>query len=127
MSYWVRKIKGFIMYDVNNVFAKILRDEIPSKRVFENEYAIAFQNIDPRAKTHVLVIPRGEYTDIYDFTTRASQEVQTGFWHAVTETADVLGINGNFRIVANTGAGAGQSVFHFHVHLMSDAKFKTDF
>ncbi len=127
MSYWVRKIKGFIMYDVNNVFAKILRDEIPSKRVFENEYAIAFQNIEPRAKTHVLVIPRGEYTDIYDFTTRASQEVQTGFWHAVTETADVLGINGNFRIVANTGAGAGQSVFHFHVHLMSDAKFKTDF
>ena len=115
------------MYDVNNVFAKILRDEIPSKRVFENEYAIAFQNIDPRAKTHVLVIPRGEYTDIYDFTTRASQDVQTGFWHAVTETADVLGINGNFRIVANTGAGAGQSVFHFHVHLMSDAKFKTDF
>ena len=115
------------MYDTNNVFAKILRKELPSKRVFENEYAIAFQNIDPRAQTHVLVIPRGEYTDFYDFTTRATVEAQSGFWHAVTETADALGITGNFRIVANTGTGAGQSVFHFHVHLMSDAKFKTDF
>ena len=115
------------MYDTNNVFAKILRGELPSTRVFENEYAIAFQNIDPRATTHVLVIPRGEYTDFYDFTTRAPHDVQTGFWHAVTEVADTLGINGNFRIVANTGAGAGQSVFHFHIHLMSDAKFKTDF
>jgi diadenosine tetraphosphate (Ap4A) HIT family hydrolase len=115
------------MYDTNNVFAKILRDEIPSKRVFENEYAIAFQNIDPRAKTHVLVIPRGEYTDVYDFANRADINTQAGFWRAVAETADVLGIAGNFRIVANTGAGAGQSVFHFHVHLMSDARFKTDF
>ena len=115
------------MYDTNNVFAKILRNELPSKRVFENDFAVAFQNIDPRARIHVLVIPRGEYTDIYDFTTRAPQELQMGFWHAVTETADALGINGNFRIIANTGAGAGQSVFHFHVHLMSDAKFEKDF
>jgi len=115
------------MYDTNNVFAKILRDEIPSKRVFENEYAIAFQNIDPRAKTHVLVIPRGAYTDVYDFANHADADTQAGFWRAVAQTADALGVNGNFRIVANTGPGAGQSVFHFHVHLMSDAKFKTDF
>ncbi len=115
------------MYDTNNVFAKILRDELPSKRVFENEYAVAFQNIDPRARVHVLVIPRGEYTDVYDFTSRANNDVQVGFWRAVRDTVDVLNINGNFRIVANTGAGAGQSVFHFHVHLMSDAKFKSDF
>jgi diadenosine tetraphosphate (Ap4A) HIT family hydrolase len=64
---------------------------------------------------------------MYDFTSRANTEAQVGFWHAVRDTVDTLGINGNFRIVANTGRGAGQSVFHFHVHVMSDAKFESDF
>ena len=111
------------MYDKNNVFAKILRNELPSKRVFENEFAIAFQNIDPRAQTHVLVIPRGEYTDIFDFTQNAPADVQAGFWNGFRNTVEKLGLRDNFRTVANTGRGAGQSVMHFHVHIMSDERF----
>ena len=115
------------MYDKNNVFAKILREEIPSKKVYEDDYAIAFYDANPRAKTHVLVIPRGEYTDIYDFTQNAPAELQAGFWAAVRNTVDKLGMREIFRTVANTGHGAGQSVFHFHIHIMSDERFKTDF
>ena len=115
------------MYDNNNVFAKILRGELPSTKIYEDDYALAFQNISPRAKTHVLVVPKGEFTDVYDFTANAPTALQAGFWAAVRKTVDTLGLNNNFRIVANTGPGAGQSVFHFHVHIMSDERFKTDF
>ena len=115
------------MYNSDNVFAKILCGQIPCKQVYSNEYALAFCDVSPRAKTHVLVVPRGQYTDIYDFTANAPAELQRGFWDAVRATVDTLGLNGNFRVVANTGAGAGQSVFHFHLHIMSDERFKTDF
>ncbi len=115
------------MYDTNNVFAKIIRGELPSAKIYEDQYALAFRNIAPRAKVHVLVIPRGEYTDIYDFTANAPADLQAGFWNAVRKTVDTLGLQGNFRVVANTGAGVGQSVFHFHLHVMSDERFKTDF
>lgn len=115
------------MYDTNNVFAKIIRGELPSAKIYEDQYALAFRNIAPRAKVHVLVIPRGEYTDIYDFTAKAPADLQAGFWNAVRKTVDTLGLQGNFRVVANTGAGVGQSVFHFHLHVMSDERFKTDF
>ncbi len=115
------------MYDKNNVFAKIIRGELPSNKIYEDDYALAFQNIAPRAKTHVLVIPKGEYTDVYDFTANAPVAAQVGFWSAVRKTVDTLGLSQNFRMVANTGPGAGQSVFHFHVHIMSDERFKTDF
>ena len=112
------------MYDKNNVFAKILRGEIPAKTVYSDDYALAFYDNAPRAKTHVLVVPRGEYTDIYDFTANAPTELQMGFWRGVRATVDTLGLRNNFRTVANTGPGAGQSVFHFHVHIMSDDRFK---
>lgn len=115
------------MYDNNNVFDKIIRDEIPSQRLYADDFAVAFYDAYPRAKTHVLVVPRGEYTDIYDFTANAPEKLQIGFWNAVRKTVDALNLRDNFRIVANTGAGAGQSVFHFHVHIMSDERFKTDF
>ena len=120
-------IKGDQMYDKNNVFAKILRGEIPAKTVYSDDYALAFYDNAPRAKTHVLVVPRGEYTDIYDFATNAPSDFQAGFWRAVSATVDALGLRDNFRTVANTGPGAGQSVFHFHVHIMSDDRFKSDF
>lgn len=115
------------MYNENNVFAKILRGEIPSKRIYENDYALAFYDISPRANTHVIVIPKGPYTDIYDFTANAPIEMQSGFWSAVRATADKLGVQENFRSIANTGLGAGQSVFHFHLHIMADERFKSDF
>lgn len=115
------------MYDSENVFAKIIRGEIPSRRVYEDDYAVAFYDVSPRAKTHVLVVPKGPYTDIYDFSEHADAELQAGFWNAVRKTVDELGLGGNFRVVANTGTGCGQSVFHFHLHIMSDERFKTDF
>ena len=115
------------MYDNNNIFAKIIRGDAPSRKIYEDDFALAFDNIAPRAKTHVLVVPKGEYTDIYDFTANAPADLQIGFWDAVRKTVDTLGLGNNFRIVANTGPGAGQSVFHFHVHVMSDEKFKSDF
>jgi len=107
------------MYDKENVFAKILRQEIPNKTVFENEYALAFHNIQPEAKTHVLVIPKAEFIDIHDFTANADNDLQLGFWNGVKQTIDVLGLS-EFKTVTNTGAKAGQSVFHFHIHIMAN-------
>jgi diadenosine tetraphosphate (Ap4A) HIT family hydrolase len=108
------------MYDPNNVFAKILRGEIPCRKILETPHAVAFHDIAPRARVHALVIPRGEYADICDFAARAPESAVSGFWNAVRDAAGALGVAENFRAVANTGAKAGQAVFHFHVHIMAD-------
>nr|MBQ0090937.1 HIT domain-containing protein [Candidatus Enterousia merdequi] len=115
------------MYNKDNVFAKILRGEIPNKTVYSDDNVLAFYDVAPRAKVHVLVIPRGEYTDVFDFTQNAPVEVQTAFWQGVRNTVEKLGVRNNFRLVANTGHGAGQSVMHFHVHIMSDERFVEEF
>ena len=115
------------MYDKNNVFAKILRGEILCKEVYSDDNVLAFYDVSPRARVHVLVIPRGEYTDIFDFTKNAPDELQKAFWQGVRNTVEKLGLRDNFRSVANTGRGAGQSVMHFHLHIMSDERFVEDF
>ena len=115
------------MYNKDNVFAKILRGEIPNKTVYSDDNVLAFYDVAPRAKVHVLVIPRGEYTDIFDFTQNAPVAEQTAFWNVVRNTVEKLGLRDNFRTVANTGRGAGQSVMHFHIHIMSDERFVEDF
>ncbi|MCL2537893.1 MAG: HIT domain-containing protein [Alphaproteobacteria bacterium] len=112
------------MYDTNNVFAKILRGEIPARKIYENEYALAFHNIAPKAETHVLVIPKGEFINLADFTEHATAEQTRGFWDAVHATATAMGIGHEFRISANSGGY--QSVMHFHIHILNDDKFKTD-
>ena len=114
-------------YDSNNVFAKILRGEIPNKTIYSDDYVLAFYDVNPRAKVHALVIPRGEYTDIFDFTQNAPVELQTAFWNGVRAVVEKLGLRDNFRTIANTGRGAGQSVMHFHIHIMSDERFTEDF
>ena len=106
------------MYDDNNVFAKIIRGELPANKIYEDDFALAFHSIEPQANIHALVIPKGEWTDIYDFISSASAEIQTGFWQAVKNTADKLEVT-EFKTIANTGPSAEQSVFHFHVHLLS--------
>ena len=111
------------MYDKNNVFSKILCGQIPCKTVYSDDYVLAFYDVAPRARVHVLVIPRGEYTDIFDFTQNASVDEQVAFWNGVRNTVEKLGLRDNFRTVANTGRGAGQSVMHFHIHIMSDDIF----
>lgn len=107
------------MYDENNIFAKLLRDEIPSKRILETAHSISFYNTRPEARIHALVIPRGAYTNIYDFTLNAPDAEQKDFWAAVRETADKLGISENFQALANTGTDSGQTIFHFHIHLLA--------
>ncbi len=113
------------MYDKNNVFAKMIRGEIPTNKVYENEYAMSFYDINPMFNTHVLVIPKGEYKDILDFTKNASTTEQSGFWECFTKTAEKLGIECEFNCLANAGANAPfvkQSVFHFHLHLVAGEK-----
>ncbi len=105
-------------YDRSNVFARILRGELPCKKVFENEFVLAFHDIAPLAPVHVLVIPKGEYISQADFGAKASPEMIVGFWRAVSKIAHDLGLDPEgYRIVANHGPNGGQLVFHFHVHI----------
>ena len=105
-------------YDANNPFAKVLRGEIPCKKVHEDEHALAFHDIRPQAPVHVLVIPKGAYVDMDDFAGRASETEIAGFFRAVAESARKLGlVQPGYRFLANHGAHAHQEVFHFHVHI----------
>jgi len=108
-----------VTYDPNNVFAKILRGEIPATRLYEDEYALAFPDIRPSAPTHVLVIPKGAYVSIADFGANASAAEITGFVRAVSHVAGLIGvIDPGFRLIANSGPDSHQEVPHFHVHLL---------
>jgi len=104
-------------YDRNNIFARILRGEAPCSKVYEDEFVLAFNDINPKAPVHVLVIPKGEYVSIVDFTAQAPMEMIVGFWRAVTRIADQLGVGSGYRVVSNHGPNGGQLVFHFHVHI----------
>lgn len=112
------------MYDKNNVFAKIIRGEIPigDNKIYENEYAISFYDLNPQSEIHALVIPKGEYKNILDFSINALDAEQKGFWQAFAETAKILGLDDNFNVWANTGTNAPfikQTVMHFHLHLVA--------
>jgi diadenosine tetraphosphate (Ap4A) HIT family hydrolase len=110
-------------YDDNNIFAKILRGEIPAKKVHEDEYALAFHDIGAKAPVHVLVIPKGKYVSIVDFGENASVGEIAGFYRVVAKVANDLGIaEDGFRAIANTGLNGGQEVPHFHVHLLGGKK-----
>jgi len=112
-------------YDPGNVFARILRHELPADIVFENEYALAFHDIYPKAKVHVLVIPKGPYTNILQFNANASDAEKLGFLDAISKTAKIMGVDeSGFRLVSNTGQDAGQTVAHFHVHLMGGERVR---
>lgn len=107
-------------YDPNNIFAKILRGEVPCKKVYEDEFALAFEDIAPAAPVHVLVVPKGEYVSFHDFASLAPTALIQGFFAAVQKVAAQLGVQENgYRIVANHGADAGQMVAHFHVHILA--------
>ncbi len=107
-------------YDTNNIFAKILRGEIPCKKAYEDEHALAFHDIAPQAPTHVLVIPKGPYVSADDFTARASDAEIAGFMRAVGTVARDLGLVAKgYRILANAGRDAHQEVPHFHVHIFA--------
>jgi histidine triad (HIT) family protein len=106
-------------YDRSNIFAKILHGEAPCTKVYEDEFALAFENIHPRTPVHVLVVPKGEFVSHVDFNALAPTELVVGFWRAVGRTAAKLGLEERgYRIVANHGPDANQVVFHFHVHIL---------
>jgi diadenosine tetraphosphate (Ap4A) HIT family hydrolase len=109
-------------YDSNNIFAKILRGEIPCSKVHEDEYALAFHDINPQAPVHVLVIPKGAYESMDDFSANASEAEIAGFFRAVGAVARALALTAaGYRILANHGANARQEVPHFHVHIFGQA------
>ena len=114
-------------YDKNNIFAKILRGEIPCKKIYENEYILSFYDIDPQKKVHALVIPKGEYTDLDDFSSRASEKEISELIKGVSLIAKKLGVslsnNGKgYRSLVNIGEHGGQEVPHLHFHLFGGEK-----
>jgi histidine triad (HIT) family protein len=113
-------VNGLPPYDDSNIFARILRGEIPARKVFEDDWVLAFHDINPQAPTHVLVIPKGRYCSFADFSALASPEEIAGFVRAVGKLAKDLGLETDgYRLLANMGEHSGQEVPHFHVHLFA--------
>jgi len=105
-------------YDDDNIFAKILRGEIPSETVYEDDYALAFEDINPQAEIHTLVVPRGKYVSWDDFSANADADEIAGFVRAVGEVARRKGlVEPGYRLLANVGGHGGQEVPHLHVHI----------
>tara|TARA_B100000902_G_C26988183_1_gene753681 strand:- start:34 stop:369 length:336 start_codon:yes stop_codon:yes gene_type:complete len=109
-------------YDNENIFAKILRGEIPCDKIYEDEYILSFKDINPQTKTHVLIIPKDSYIDVADFIQNASAQYQTNFWASVNKIINNLALrNKGFQIKTHKGKDGGQEVFHFHLHLLSNS------
>ena len=107
-------------YDANNIFTRILRDEIPSKKVYEDEHVLAFHDINPLAPTHILVIPKGSYVSWDDFSAKASDEEIAAFVRSIGKIARDAGLVAEgYRLLANSGSNAGQEVPHLHVHIFA--------
>ena len=106
-------------YDSNNVFARILRGELPADVVYENDHALAFHDIWPQARVHVLVIPKGPYANINSFNSEASSQEILGLLDAISQATRIMGVDASgFRILSNTGWNGGQTVAHLHFHLL---------
>jgi histidine triad (HIT) family protein len=107
------------MYDNNNIFAKIIRGEIKATTLYEDDKVIAIQDIFPKAKVHALVLPKGEYIDIDDFTSNADPQEIKFFFDSLSKIAKQLGIfESGYRVLTNKGNDATQTVKHFHVHVL---------
>ena len=115
-----------MQYDKNNIFAKILRGEISCKKIYEDDFILSFYDINPQKKIHALVIPKGKYIDLDDFSANASSEEIVGLIQGINKVSKKLGIsvdNGNgYRALANVGADGGQEVPHLHFHLFGGEK-----
>ena len=113
-------------YDNDNIFAKILRGEIPCKKIFENEFALSFYDINPQKKIHALVIPKGKYVDLDDFSQNASPEEMVGLLKGINIVAKKLNISVDtgkgYRALANISEDGGQEVPHLHFHLFGGEK-----
>ena len=116
-----------MIYDKNNIFAKILRGEIPCKKIYEDEYVLAFYDINPQKKVHALVISKGEYVDLDDFSLKASAKEISGLIKGISLVAKKLGVSeevkgGGYRSLVNVGENGGQEVPHLHFHIFGGEK-----
>ena len=116
-----------MIYDKNNIFAKILRGEIPCKKIYENEYVLAFYDINPQKKVHALVVSKGEYVDLDDFSLKASKEEISGLIKGISIVAKTIGVSeevkgGGYRSLVNVGENGGQEVPHLHFHIFGGEK-----
>jgi len=114
-------------YDKNNIFAKILRREIPCKKIYEDEYVLAFHDINPQKKIHALVIPKGEYVNLDDFSSKASEKEKVGLINGIKTVAEKIGVSnsvggGGYRSLVNVGENGGQEVPHLHFHIFGGEK-----
>ena len=112
------------IYDEQNIFAKIIRGELPCEKIYENEYVLSFKDINPEAPSHTLIIPKGAYRDINDFIEKATNDEIIAFNQAIPIVAKKLCISEaaggkGYRIISNAGPDAHQSVDHFHIHLLA--------
>lgn len=106
-------------YDRSNIFARILRGEIPCDQVYEDDHVLAFRDIKPQAPVHVLVIPKSEHVSAQDFGANATPAQAAALWAAIPKIAAQEGLaDGGYRLIANTGLNGGQEVPHFHVHIL---------
>ena len=116
-------------YDDNNIFAKILRNEIPCNKIYEDDYILSFHDINPQKKIHALVIPKGKYINLDDFNAKASPEEMVGLLKGINIVAKKLGISTEvgkgYRALTNIGDHGGQEVFHLHFHLFGGEKIGT--
>lgn len=112
-----------MIYDSNNIFAKIIRGEIAASKVYEDEKVLAFKDISKAAPKHVLVIPKGQYVNFSDFVAKANPQEISDFFKKVGEVAKLVDAdNSGFRLIANAGLNAHQTVPHFHVHILAGKK-----
>ena len=114
-------------YDKNNISAKILRGEIPCKKIYENEFILAFHDVNPQKKIHALVIPKGEYLDLDDFSAKASKKEIIGLINGISTVAKKIGVSeevkgGGYRSLVNVGSNGGQEVPHLHFHIFGGEK-----
>ena len=114
-------------YDKNNIFAKILRGEIPCKKIYEDNYVIAFYDVNPQKKIHALVIPKGEYVNLDDFSSSATEKEIVGLIKGIGTAAKKLGVSegvkgGGYRSLVNVGENGGQEVPHLHFHIFGGEK-----
>ena len=115
-----------MVYDDNNIFAKILRGEIPCKKIYENEFVLSFHDINPQKKIHALVIPKGKFVDLDDFNNKASKDEIVGLLKGISTVAEKLGISTNkgkgYRALVNINEHGGQEVPHLHFHIFGGEK-----
>ena len=114
------------MYDENNIFAKIIKGEIPCNKIYEDKNTLFFKDINPKAKIHVLAVPKTQCVDFSDFVLKNDNEIVSDFFRKIEIVIDKMGIkNSGYRIISNSGINGGQEVPHFHIHILGGQKFGT--